>query len=99
MEQEIAKELNRAEPEEEAKNRVTRAQEEVSAKHQPGKETERKRNPKHLGWVLRTGEVTNDSLFLNSLPHMLLPSFVLNEHYFTNGKEQAGFKSRVQIFL
>ena len=61
MEQEIAKELNRAEPEEEAKNRVTRAQEEVSAKHQPGKETERKRTP-NTG-SLRTGEVTNDSHF------------------------------------
>lgn len=42
MEQEIAKELNRAEPEKEAKNRVIRVQKEISAKHQPEKETERK---------------------------------------------------------
>lgn len=63
MEQEIAKELNRAEPEE-AKKRVTRAEEEVSAKHQPEKETERKRTPNTGGGSLRTREVTNDSHFL-----------------------------------
>lgn len=63
MEQEIAKELNRAEPKE-AKNRVTRAQEEVLAKHRPEKETERKRTPNAGGGSLRTREVTNDSHFL-----------------------------------
>ena len=63
MEQEIAKELNRAEPEEEAKNRITRVQEEVLANHQPEKETERKRTPNTGGGSLRTGEVTNYSHF------------------------------------
>lgn len=64
MEQEIPKELNRAEPEE-AKNRVTESQEDVSVHNQA---TAQKREQKEMypnthGGSLRTGEVTDDTHF------------------------------------
>ena len=65
MEQEIPKELNRAEPEKEAKNRVTQLQEDVSVHNQAldRKETRRKCTQNTHGGSLRTGEVTDDTHF------------------------------------